>query len=208
MEKNMDSTKWHEPFLVVGPGRSGTSSVARVLHEKLGIHMGSNLRKPNDRNPKGFYEDVQFCVMNQRLLDAWFSQLKVKKPWLRWTGGLQIAHEGCYGSKSWQKSYQLLMENRRASKRPWGIKDPCIAHVWPLMKDVKFTRIIRCRRSKQAIVASIQRCYGWSRAQAEAFCELREKSLDQLPKPMAEIDIDQNPTDQDIESMLSIHTTL
>ena len=46
--------------LVVGPPRSGTSTTARILHEKLGVCMGHNLVLGNAGNPEGFYEDSKY----------------------------------------------------------------------------------------------------------------------------------------------------
>ena len=47
-----------DSYLVVGTGRSGTSTVARVMHEKLGISMGNEFVPSNEFNEKGYYEDV------------------------------------------------------------------------------------------------------------------------------------------------------
>ncbi len=44
----------------MGPPRSGTSVVARILHEKLNVCMGHNLVQGNPGNPKGFYEDSKY----------------------------------------------------------------------------------------------------------------------------------------------------
>lgn len=43
--------------VILGSGRCGTSTVARVCHERLGINMGQFLKKGNRFNPKGYYED-------------------------------------------------------------------------------------------------------------------------------------------------------
>lgn len=43
--------------IVVGTGRSGTSTVAKILHEDLGICMGHFLKPGGPANPDGFYED-------------------------------------------------------------------------------------------------------------------------------------------------------
>ncbi len=56
------------PFIIVtGAGRSGTSAVARVLHES-GVLMGSDFDAPSDVNPEGFYEETAVWTLNQRLL--------------------------------------------------------------------------------------------------------------------------------------------
>jgi hypothetical protein len=57
-----------QSILVVGTGRCGTSTVARVLHEQLGVCMGSRFREADANNPRGFYEDLDALEANQRLL--------------------------------------------------------------------------------------------------------------------------------------------
>ena len=56
------------PFIIVtGAGRSGTSAVARVLHES-GVRMGNDFDAPSAVNPEGFYEETPVWTLNQRLL--------------------------------------------------------------------------------------------------------------------------------------------
>lgn len=45
-------------IIVVGSGRSGTSSIGRILHEDLNICAGHFLKPPDKFNPKGYYEDL------------------------------------------------------------------------------------------------------------------------------------------------------
>ncbi len=54
-------------LLVVGPHRSGTSTVARAL-ECLGAVNSPNLMRPDEANPKGYYEDYDIYLYNDRLL--------------------------------------------------------------------------------------------------------------------------------------------
>lgn len=57
-----------EPFIIVtGLGRSGTSAVARVLHES-GISMGSHFREPTEENRTGFYEELPVCDLNDEMM--------------------------------------------------------------------------------------------------------------------------------------------
>ena len=48
--------------IVVGTGRSGTSSVARILHEKLEVCMGHHLKM---QAPGGAYEDYLAHGLNR-----------------------------------------------------------------------------------------------------------------------------------------------
>jgi len=47
-------------IFVVGTGRSGTSTVARILHEHEICCMGHKFRKPDERNVQGYWEDLNF----------------------------------------------------------------------------------------------------------------------------------------------------
>lgn len=51
-------------ILVLGPGGSGTSSVARVLHERLGVSMGKKFTDAEH------YEDAFFVWQNLALLEG------------------------------------------------------------------------------------------------------------------------------------------
>ena len=44
-------------IFVVGAGRSGTSAITRALLS-LGVALGDNLKAPTDKNPTGFFEDL------------------------------------------------------------------------------------------------------------------------------------------------------
>src|SRR3990170_2649377 len=54
-------------FIVTGAGRSGTSAVARVLHES-GVRIGRNLAPASDVNAEGFYEDLDVVLLHERML--------------------------------------------------------------------------------------------------------------------------------------------
>lgn len=54
-------------LLVLGPGRSGTSLVARLL-ECLGAKNSSNLMLANPGNPTGYFEDLDIYRFNEEVL--------------------------------------------------------------------------------------------------------------------------------------------
>jgi hypothetical protein len=54
-------------IVVTGNGRSGTSAVARVLHES-GISMGHDLIGPTEFNARGYYEERALVGLNERIL--------------------------------------------------------------------------------------------------------------------------------------------
>jgi hypothetical protein len=59
------------PVAVVGMHRSGTSMVAKLLHQ-AGLNLGdeTNLMPPAEENPEGFYEHLEFVRLNDEVLNA------------------------------------------------------------------------------------------------------------------------------------------
>lgn len=55
--------------IVIGCYRSGTSAAAGVLHH-LGVDMGCEFDDPNRNNSSGFWEDIHFKKLNERLLEG------------------------------------------------------------------------------------------------------------------------------------------
>lgn len=53
-------------ILVVGAGRSGTSAITRGLHA-LGMELGDKLKPPTDKNPTGFFEDMDLLRIAKRV---------------------------------------------------------------------------------------------------------------------------------------------
>lgn len=53
-------------IVVVGAGRSGTSTIARGL-QMLGVDLGTRLRRASWRNPRGFFEDEELLAISRRL---------------------------------------------------------------------------------------------------------------------------------------------
>lgn len=138
-------------ILVVGTGRSGTSTVARLLHEKCGINMGTKFRLPDEQNPKGYYEDLNFRNLND-------SYLRNK---------IRLVN--------FVENIFKLIEKK---EEPWGLKDPRLTRLLPhyitLMPEYK---IIRCQRNEDDVIKSCIKCYSWPYASARSEIETREKLL-------------------------------
>ncbi|AAT59871.1 MULTISPECIES: sulfotransferase family protein [Bacillus cereus group] len=56
-------------FLILSSHRSGSSATAGIL-DILGIHMGDSLLKPSSTNPKGYFENVDFVYLNDKILNS------------------------------------------------------------------------------------------------------------------------------------------
>ena len=72
-------------IIVTGMHRSGTSMVAGIL-KLCGVYFGDNLLHPQQENPKGFFEDLEFLEINKEILacsgGSWFeppNELKINQ---------------------------------------------------------------------------------------------------------------------------------
>lgn len=159
-------------ILVVGPGRCGSSAVARVLHERMGVSMGKVFPVGDEYNPEGYYEDSEFKFHNQAFLDG-----RMRFP------------------EFWERIGHLIRQRRE----PWGLKDPRLCYLLPFyLSLIPDAKIIRCRRPLADIQASMKRCYGWEGEEAVR----RERALDLVNHPMLEIEMSEPRTDEWIEEKL------
>lgn len=124
-------------IIVLGPGRCGTSTIARLLHNSVGITMGTRFRDSDKSNPKGFYEDLDFRDLNHAVLSGQCSDF--------------------------EKKLDYLVRSRMGL---WGIKDPRICHLWQHYRKYT-ARYIVCTRRPQLIVKSMITNYGWSEVECK-----------------------------------------
>lgn len=131
------------PYLVFGTGRSGTSFVAGILHNHLGINMGSEFPESDGENPDGFWEDLDFYNLNK---DFRFHGLPFD---------------------DFIKSLRNLFKQKSVGKL-WGIKESrlayCLGIYLALIDDPK---LIWCTRDRNLVIKSCIRWYGWPRQIAE-----------------------------------------
>ena len=167
-----------KPFIIVtGAGRSGTSAVARVLHES-GVRMGRQMAAATEANREGFYEDLDVVALNERLL----ADLAMSDPWRaeRWATRAEVLA----AARPYRNEMAAL-----AAQDIDGWKDPRFAitlEAWlPLLPSAP--KIIVCLRSPQAYADSVTRIYGlvkperamreWSRHYRRLLAVLREHKL-------------------------------
>ena len=147
-----------QSILVVGSGRCGTSTVARLLHEEFDVCMGKRFRESDEYNKKGYYEDLelknanQFLIAGQITFEAWFTSVENEL------------------LKSWRKD------------TVWGFKDPrlCTLGGFYLAMISPPRMIIRCKREEKQVAASMVRCYDWPLHDALGIVRQRELMLDNL----------------------------
>lgn len=68
LEQNQDKAR-RRVVVVVGPGRSGTSTLTGALRA-LSVDLGNNLKRARRKNARGFFEDLDLLDINHRLLTA------------------------------------------------------------------------------------------------------------------------------------------
>ncbi len=139
--------------IVTGAGRSGTSAVARVLHES-GVSMGSEMGEASESNPEGYYEDLDVLWLNERLM----AELGMSGVWRR-----------NRGRWSWRSTVLAVARRYRdemaelVSKAGGGWKGPHFAitlEAWlPVLPAPP--KIVVCLRSPRAYADSTIRIYGF-----------------------------------------------
>jgi hypothetical protein len=135
-------------IIVAGPGRSGTSAVARVLHES-GVSMGDDLRPASDFNPVGFYEEQPVILLN----DAILKELGMERfdRWQSRAGVLAVAER-----------HADDMRELATTTLAQGWKDPRFSttlEAW-LPHLPRRPKIVVCLRSPEAYLHSVVRIYG------------------------------------------------
>lgn len=144
-----------DPYLVVGTGRSGTSTVAGILHNDMDIFMGHEFVSANYTNPDGFWEDLEFYEPNTAFI----------------VGAINFAE--------WKKEIAAIISVRWEMDKSWGFKESKIAVLLGFyLGFFKNPKIIRCERKKELVISSLMRCYEHSKKKATAFWHTRETLLD------------------------------
>jgi len=162
-------------YLVLGPGRCGTSTVARLLHTKLNISMGEHFRLADRYNVNGYFEDLEFKNPNEFFI------------------------KGSYSFKKWNMIIQREIEKRE--RFSWGLKDPRLCYLLGFyLCYIENPIFIRCRRELKKIANSLTKCYGWSYSNAIKVIKMRELFLDRILKNRRVLDIsfDNFKTDEEI----------
>jgi len=90
-------------IVVLGAHRSGTSACAGVLHH-LGVNLGTRLLPANEKNPKGFFEDLDLSDLHHFMIGNWYEPTDKATPAL-------------------MEKYAKLIE-KKSNQALWGVKDP------------------------------------------------------------------------------------
>ena len=137
-------------IIVTGMHRSGTSMVAGIL-KLCGVYFGDNLLHPQQENPKGFFEDLEFLEINKEILacsgGSWFeppNELKINQ---------NIKEKIKIFLGKWEQ-YPLV-----------GFKDPrcCLTlPVWADSIDNYSLNVLYCSRDPKEIAMSLEKRNGFT----------------------------------------------
>ena len=98
------------PVFIAGMHRSGTSWVARALHD-AGLHLGDDLVGAEPSNPYGHFEDEHVVALHDEALAEQGLTWKSSEP------------PGPFSEPIANRIASIVTE-RNSTGRPWGIKDP------------------------------------------------------------------------------------
>ncbi len=121
-------------LIITGMHRSGTSLVASIL-QAGGLHIGDSLLAPDQLNPRGFFEDVEFYQFHQRALYRCGEITPYVEPGFTYAPTAAETEEA-----------RRLLE-KRTEQTLWGWKDPrtsLFLNFWhQLMPDARYLFLYR-----------------------------------------------------------------
>jgi hypothetical protein len=134
-------------LIVTGSGRSGTSAVAKLLHD-AGLSAGRDLIAADEGNAEGYYEERALINLNQHILDA----CHLGERFATATRAEVLA-----SAEAWAADMRTLaVEATPAWKDPrfsWTLE------AW-LPLPPALPRVIVCLRSPAEVAASVMHYYG------------------------------------------------
>ena len=166
------------PIIVIGPPRSGTTMVARVLQEWFGVLMDGKPMKPDPVvNPYGWFEDSRLAESSNLFL------------------------QGLISCQAWDRRFRRFIHSMERKQKPWGFKDPRMVPFFSHVLSFFPSRtVIRCHRRKSLVIASYVEKLGWTEAVASDRYDRDEKMLDDHLNGIVHMRIDfkDNATEEEL----------
>lgn len=163
LKNNSENRQSKRLIIILGPGRSGTSLLTRLLGT-MGMKISENLSQPNLSNIEGFAEDTDIVNLHKKLLIDINAHPYLPLPdnWMN-TNAAQEATN---------KIKQILNRESNLNSTIWGFKDPRINAFLPLwfkvLNSLRYTPIfVLSVRSVSAVAISCFKQYGTSQYIAE-----------------------------------------
>src|SRR5262245_38060724 len=128
--RTMSSGQRQRAIVVLGPGRCGTSTLARGLIA-LGIAFGDRLKPAMRKNPRGFFEDLDLLDINYRA----HARLKLRRNGssIRW-----ISEEAWRDAdlEPLREEAKALIQSRFGRFHVWGFKVGGVMRILPFWRQV------------------------------------------------------------------------
>lgn len=159
-------------ILVLGTGRTGTSEVARILHDELGVSMGHAFHIGDEFNPKGYYEDREAQALHLSFHMMNLDRTNYPTPW-----------------RLWRERFKQFIDSK---EEPWGLKDPGFVDMKKLPEEyLKLNpKIILTTRDKEDTINSFMRMKSIDRKEATRLVNKRLKRNKELLKDREYLEID------------------
>lgn len=148
-------------LLVLGPHRSGTSVIARLM-ECLGAENSSNLAPPNFANPKGFFEDQDISQFNDNVL---LPRLGLQWHSIGFVDWSRLSKPD--RSRLGLQALEIVRRNYPGTRRLSVLKEPRIGVLLPFWLSVLShagfdVRIVCCVRDPVSVARSLAARDGFS----------------------------------------------
>jgi GT2 family glycosyltransferase len=150
--------------LVTGMHRSGTSALTSAL-ACMGFDLGRKLMSPSGDNPRGFWENVSFVELHERLFAelgiSWDDPRPLPEDWLQRADATGVLDE-----------LRERIQSEFGQKRAWAVKDPRICRIIPLWQsalqvlEVRSVNVFIIRHPRE-VAASLLARNGWGLAIGE-----------------------------------------
>lgn len=126
--------------------RAGTSVLAHLL-STLGVNMGERFRAPDVHNPDGYFEDLDFRDLNQKILAA------ANGTWYQPPSADAIIDT--VGTLDQDIALLIARKNHGL----WGFKDPRTCLTIPVIAPAlpRTVRYINLTRNREAVVRSLMK---------------------------------------------------
>ena len=147
------------PVAIVGMHRSGTSMVAKLLHQ-AGLNLGdeADLMPPAEENPEGFYEHLEFVSLNDEVLNVAGAGWDCPP-----AAGFDWDDEALDPFRTRARHLAAPLRERL----PWGWKDPRTSLTLPFWRSaIGPLRTVVVIRNPLEVVSSLVRRNGFSAALA------------------------------------------
>lgn len=134
-------------FVILGMHRSATSLVAKGINTIVHLGKDEEMLPPQQDNPEGFYENMKFMDLNNRILS------KAGGSWLE-----PPSEENILALKDEFKSEIIDLINEHSQYNLWGWKDPRTSLTIRLFHDyLTNPHYIACYRNPVDVAHSLQR---------------------------------------------------